>query len=249
MPKWVLERVAEGGDIKFAMVGIRCGRPYLALVAEREVQPIQPSDYVLVVDVNSWRYGIAWALVKGGRVVKWARERPDLGHIERIYTELLKLERKYGTLKRLGLHETVEGKKLWREVKRERRKLYAYLRDFAQKLASRLAKKAARHSAIVVIDDMLEESRRELLEERISSGLAKTYLFGVRRFVKLFVNQLRWYGVPYEFKRLYSTVCPRCRSKLRELPGRIMKCENCDLSVHRDFVPVMWYLFHTENGL
>jgi len=248
IPKWVLERVAEGGDVKFAMVGVRRGKPYLVLVAEREVQPIQTSDYVLVVDVNSWKHGIAWALVKGSRVVKWARERPDLGHIERMYTELLKLEQKYGTLKRLGLHETAEGKKLWREIRRKKRKLYAILRDFSQKFTSRLARKAVRHHAKVVIDDMLEESRRKLLEEKIPNGLAKIYLSSVRRFVKLFVNQLRWYGVPYEFKRLYSTVCPRCGSKMRELPGRIMKCENCNFSAHRDFVPVTWYLFYERRS-
>jgi putative transposase len=242
MPRWVLERVAEDGDVKFAMAGVRRGRPYLVLVAEREVQPVQPSDYTLVVDVNSWKHGIAWALIKRDRVVKWAKERPDLSYVEKTYSELIKIERKYGTLKRLGLHKTPEGRKVWWEIRRRRRKLYAYLRDFAQKLASRLAKKAARRRARVVIDDALDESWRELLEERISDGLAKIYFSGVRRFVELFVNQMRWYGVPYEFKRLYSTICPKCGAKMKELSGRIMKCENCNFSTHRDFVPAMWYL-------
>jgi len=242
LPRWVLERVDEGGDVKFAMVGIRRSKPYLVLVAEREVQQIQPSDYVLVVDVNSWKYGVVWALIKGDRVVKWTRERPDLGHVEKTYNKLVEIEREYGKLKRLGLHETLKGRKLWREIKRMRWKLYAYLRDFAQRLASRLAKKAMRRRARVIIDDVLDESRRELLEERISGGLAKIYFSSVRRFVKLFVNQLRWYGVPYEFKRLYSTICPKCGAKMKELPGRVMKCENCNFSTHRDFVPVMWHL-------
>jgi len=241
MPKWVLKRVAEGGDVKFALAGVRRGRPYLVLVAEREVQPIQPSDYVLVVDVNSWKHGIAWALVKGDKIIKWTVERPDLDYVEKTYGKLVKLERKYGVFKRLGLHETPEGRKLWRGVKRRKQKLYAYLRDFAQKLASRLAKKAVKHGVRVVIDDMLDESRRKLLEEKISSDLAKIYLSGVRRFVKLFTNQLRWYGVPYEFRRLYSTVCPKCGTKMKELLDRVMKCENCNFSAHRDFVPVMWY--------
>ncbi len=242
MPKWVLERVVEGGDIKYAMVGIRRGRPYLALVAEREVQPVQPGDYVLVVDVNSWRHGIVWALIKGDRVVKWTTERPDLGYIERMYNRLVRLERKYGTLKRLGLHETSEGRKLWRKIRHMRQKLYAYLRDFAQKLAARLAKKAAKRGARVVIDDMLDESRRGLFEEKISNGLAKIYLSDVRRFVKLFTNQLRWYGVPFEFRRLYSTVCPKCSAKMEELPGRAMRCRSCQFNAHRDLVPIMWYL-------
>jgi len=45
MPKWIIERVKEGGDIKFARVGLKDNEPYLALVAERVVEPYVPSDY------------------------------------------------------------------------------------------------------------------------------------------------------------------------------------------------------------
>jgi len=54
MPKWIIERVKEGGDIKFARVGLKDNEPYLALVTERVVEPYVPSDYMLAVDVNSW---------------------------------------------------------------------------------------------------------------------------------------------------------------------------------------------------
>jgi putative transposase len=243
MPKWALERVAEGADIKYAMAGLKDGRPCLALVAEREVQPVQPGGHVLVVDVNSWRHGIVYAVISpAGRVAELSTRRPNLRKVDALYAMVLQLERKYGALKRLGLHETPEGKKLWREVMRARRKLHAYLRDFAQKLARELALKALRLKARVVIDDVLEESVRELLEERLPRGLAKVYLYGTRRFVKLLVGLLRWHGIPYEFKRLYSTVCPRCGSRMEQPPGRVMKCSKCGLSAHRDLVPVMWYL-------
>jgi len=39
MPEWVIERVNEGGDIKYAMIGLKSGEPYLALVTERVVEP------------------------------------------------------------------------------------------------------------------------------------------------------------------------------------------------------------------
>jgi len=35
MPRWVVERVREGGDIKFAMIGLKDDELYLALIAER----------------------------------------------------------------------------------------------------------------------------------------------------------------------------------------------------------------------
>ncbi|MCC6020224.1 MAG: transposase [Thermoproteaceae archaeon] len=244
MPEWALERVTEGADIKFAAVGLKNGRPHLVLAAEREVQPIQPGDYALVVDVNSWRHGIAWALVRAGKVVSMKQERLCL---DGLYRELLRLERKYGALRRLGLHETPEGKRLRREIGHKKRKLHAIVKDRAQWLAAKLAGKALKYRAKVVIDDVLEESRRGLLEERLPRGLAKIYLSGVRRFVRLLANQLQWYGIPFEFRRLYSTVCPRCGGRMRELPGRIVRCESCGLSMHRDLVPVMWYL--KANGL
>jgi putative transposase len=243
MPKWALERVAEGADIKYAMAGLKSGRPYLALIAERDVQQVQPSGYVLVVDVNSWRHGIVYAVINpAGRVAERSTRRPNLRKVDTLYARVLQLERKYGVLKRLGLRETPEGKKLWREVRRVRRKLHAHLKDFAQKLARELALKALRLRAKVIIDDIIKETRYVLLEEKLPRGLAKFYLSSVKRFVEQLVNQLCWYGVPYEFRRLYSTVCPKCRNRMRELPGRIMWCSQCGLNAHRDLIPVMWYL-------
>ena len=93
---------------------------------------------------------------------------------------------------------------------------------------------------MVIIDDMIEESRRELLEMKLPSGLRKLYLMYTRRFVKLLVNQLEWYSVPYRFKRLPSTICPICGSELTQLQGRIMICENCGFKTPRDKVPIHW---------
>ncbi len=89
---------------------------------------------------------------------------------------------------------------------------------------------------------MLNESRRELIEMKSPSGLRKIYLAETRRFVKLLIAQLEWYGVPYEFKRLPSTICPICHHELTQLQGRIMVCENCGFKAPRDKVPMHWAL-------
>ncbi|ABL88324.1 transposase, IS605 OrfB [Pyrobaculum islandicum DSM 4184] len=244
MPKWAYDRVSEGGDVKFALLGLKRGKPHLALVAEREVELIQTNS-VLVVDVNSWRHGVVWALIRDGKTTKWARVRPDLGYIERLYSEVVRLEHKYGKLERLGLHEGRDSKKLWRQIKQKRRRLYAYLRDFAQKAAHRLALKAVKRRAEVWIDDMLEESRRELIEEKLPSDLVKLYMLYLRRFINLLTNQLAWYGIPYRFKRLPSTVCPVCGSELTQLPDRTMVCQ-CGFREKRDLVPIRWALKYTS---
>jgi putative transposase len=244
MPKWVIERIKEGGDVKYAMIGLKNDKPYLALIAERVVEPYQPSNYMLVVDVNAWNNGVAWGLIKDGIIIKWKPERPNLREVDNLYNLSVRLSGEYGRLKRLGLHKTVEGKRLWREIKRIRRKLYAKMRDYVQKLVHRLVRKALRHKALVIIDDVIEESRRELIEEKIPSGLRKLYLAYTRRFVKLLITQLEWYGIPYRLKRLPSTVCPVCNHELTQLPGRIMVCENCGFKAPRDMVPMHWVILY-----
>jgi transposase len=48
--------------------------------------------------------------------------------------------------------------------------------------------------------------------------------------------------VPYEFRRLYSRKCPRCRHKLTQQRGRVMVCENCGFKAPRDIVPMYWVM-------
>jgi len=253
MPDWVVnwidERVREGGDVRFAMIGLKDNEPYLALTAEREVKPHVPSDYILVVDVNSWRYGISWGLIRNSEIVSHKQEGINLGKYYRLYDEVVRLEKKYGALKRLGLHKTVEGSRLWSEIKILRMRLYAITRDRAYFLASKLARKALRYRALLVIDDMIEESRRELLEEKLPPDVIKLLMSNLKRFVHQLETLAQWYGVPYKFKRLPSTVCPICGSELTQLPGRIMVCENCGFKAPRDKVPMYWAIKLTHFNI
>jgi putative transposase len=241
MPNWVIERVKEDGDVKYAMIGLKDDEPCLALIAEREVESYQSSGYKLVIDVNAWNNGVAYGIINpNNRITEYSPLRPNLRLIGTWFYKAERLSKELGKLKRLGLGSTLETKRLKREINMLRRKVYAHLRDFAQKKAHELVMKALRLRAEVLIDDMIEESRRELIEEKIPSGLRKIYLAETRRFVKLFTTQLQWYGVPYEFKRLPSTVCPICGHKLIQERGRVMVCENCGFKAPRDKVPIHW---------
>jgi len=241
MPRWVIERVNEGGDIKFAMIGLKSNVPYLALVAEREVESRDPSGYILAIDVNAWSNGVAYGIINpNNRIAEYSPLRPNLRLIDTWYHRAEKLSKELGKLKRLGLGQTPEAERLKREINILRRKTYAYLRDFVQKRAHELVMKAIRLGALVIIDDMIEESRRELLEMKLPSGLRKLYLAYTRRFVKLLVTQLEWYGIPYKFERLPSTVCPVCKHELIYLPGRVMICPNCEFKAPRDKIPILW---------
>jgi putative transposase len=237
IPKWVYDRIREGGDIVFAMLGLKDGVPAVALVAERYVEPYKPVS-LLPVDVNSWKYGVVWALIKDGRIVSEGRERPDLRFIDSLYEKSVRLEELHGKLARIG----VSCDRLDAETRYTKSKLYRYLRDYSQWLANKIVRKALKHRSKVVVDNALEESWRDLLEEGLSRKEAKIYMAGVRRFIKILETQLRWHGVPYEFKRLPSRVCPNCEVEMEELPGRRMRCYMCGLEEDRDKIPVLWAL-------
>jgi putative transposase len=190
------------------------------------------------VDVNSWKHGVVWALVKKGRIASIGRERPDLGRVERWYSKVVRLERLISRLERLGL----EDRNLWREARRTRSKMYRYLRGYSQWLANKIVRKALKHKSKVVVDRALEESWRELLEEGLTKSEAKIHMASVRRFIRILETQLRWHGVPYEFKRLPSRLCPNCEVEMEGLPGRKMKCSRCGLEEDRDKIPILWAL-------
>jgi putative transposase len=237
IPRWVYDRIEEGGDIVFAMLGLKDGIPAVMLVAERLVEPYRPKS-LLPVDVNSWKHGIVWALIKNERISSIGRERPDLGRVERWCSKVVRLEKHIGRLEKLGLDDNNSQ----REGKRTRSKMYRYLRGYSQWLANKIVRKALKHKSKVVIDKALEESWRELLEEGLTKSEAKIHMAGVRRFIRILETQLRWHGVPYEFKRLPSRVCPECEIEMEELPGRKMRCPSCGLEEDRDKIPVLWAL-------
>jgi putative transposase len=231
------KRIREGGDIIFAMLGLKDGVPAIALVAERYVEPYKPES-LLPVDVNSWKHGIVWALIKNGRIASIGRERPNLRFIDGLYEKSVRLEELDGRLARLGINDD----DLDAEARYTRSKLYRYLRDYSQWLANKIVRKALKHKSKVMIDKALEKSWRELLEEGLTRSEAKIQMAGVRRFIKILETQLRWHGVPYEFKRLPSRICPNCEVGMEELPGRRMKCHMCGLEEDRDKIPVLWAL-------
>jgi putative transposase len=240
MPRWVVERVGEGGDVRFAMIGLRDNEPYLALIAEREVESYIPSEYILAVDVNSWGHGIAWGLIRNGKIVSFKQEGLNPQRIVSLYNQAVRRERKVGRLKRLGLDDEANAKRARRMARRLRSRAYRLINEEAMFMAGKLVRKALRYGAFVVIDDVDWESLRELLTRRYGGRVGKLLLSGLKRFVKLLVTQLEWYGVPYEFRRLYSRKCPRCEHELTQEEGRTMVCTNCGFKAPRDKVPIHW---------
>jgi len=240
------EEIRLGADVTYAMFWVEKKRLYIVLVLSKPEPPKYEPKSLIAVDVNSWHHGIAWGFIRDGKLICFSVERPDLRKIEKLYEKAVMLERKWGRLKRLGLDKTVYAKRIRREARRLRRKIYAIIRDKAQKLVHKLVTLALNNKAKIIVDDVPDVAIRELVEELLNDELAKIYLAGLRRFVKLLEHQCKWYGIPFEKRRLPSTICPRCGAKLIEQESRIMLCPKCGLREQRDKIPIIHVLERTR---
>jgi putative transposase len=179
-------------------------------------------------------------LIRNGKIVSFKQDGLNPQRIVSLYNQAVKRERKVGKLKRLGLDDAINVKRARKLARRLRSRIYRLIRAEAVFLARKLTKKALRYGAFVVIDDVDWETLKELLMRKHGSKVGKLLLSGLKRFVNQLEALARWYGVPYEFKRLCSKKCPRCGHKLIQEEGRTMVCPNCGFKAPRDMVSMYW---------
>ena len=229
--EWILARAKEGGRPVLAAVWIGASRRnravklYVALTFRREAASMKPKR-LLAVDINALHNGLAWAVVEGERIVAKGVLRPDASkilHLQKIAS---------------GLDRTCAERDVACEsAVAARKRIWRILRSWEDEAVRRLVQLAIQHRAAIVADVPVDGSVRELKEGNYSPEKKALLNFGrLRRRLK---GLAEWHGIPYCEERLYSTVCPRCRRKMEELPNRRVKCI-CGFEAHRDEVPAMW---------
>jgi len=248
--KYIKERLNEGASLKLARVYVDKKEYFnVDLVFEKDVEIDFDRVNHVVVDVNAVNYGISYIVITPRTRIenlKPVKRRLDVQYIENLYNKTITLERKCGTLKRLGLKYTEEYQRLRLEAKSCRSKIYRYIRDFYNKLVHEIIQVVKTTRSKLIIDFCDDVQIRKLLEDELPKGLVKIYFAGLRRFVNLLVNQVTWYGIPYEFKNFPSTKCPFCETEMilikKTKTERIYKCLNCGFIADRDEVPLYWAL-------
>ncbi|ABL88232.1 transposase, IS605 OrfB [Pyrobaculum islandicum DSM 4184] len=115
----------------------------------------------------------------------------------------------------------------------------AYIRDVVINAAREIIKLAREHQAAIVVDTMEDESYRELKEGN-GNDVRKHFLDGLGQLRRRLKESTQWYGLPYLEERLYSTVCPKCGTKMTKEEGRFIRCPACGFRAHRDNVPMIW---------
>jgi len=229
--KWILERVREGGRLKLAAVWVgesrrnRNAKLNVALMFSREVAPIK-FKRLLVVDLNALHNGLVWAVVEGERMLKKGVLRPDISkvlHLQKIASRLDKL--------------CAEDDRVCGEAVAVKSRIWRLLKTWEEKAVKELILVARKQKAAIVVDVPNDNSVRELKEGSYASEKKIFLNFGrLRRRLK---EAAAWHGIPYYEKRLYSTVCPRCGEKMKELSSRRVKCI-CGFEAYRDDVPIIW---------
>jgi putative transposase len=229
--RWILERVQEGGKLVLATVWVgrsrrnRAAKLYIALVFRRETVPMQPKR-LLVVDFNALNNGISWAVVEERRIAAKGVLRPNVSRIARMQRVVARLD-----------SLCTEKDETCDEASATKSRIWRLLRSWEDEAAMKLLRLALQYKAAVVVDVPDDKSIRELKEGSYTSEKKVFLNFGrLRRRLR---DLAAWYGVHYLEKRLYSTICPRCSTKMFVLQNRRMRC-SCGFEANRDEVPAFW---------
>jgi putative transposase len=235
--KWFEKRLAEKPDKKYVRVFEKNNKLVVQIVLHKINKVEMPRDPLLVVvDMNS-TYGIAvhfWdgKLIKTmkfrppNRGDRWRNVRELMSHRDLLHNQGCLTQKQinvYSSLTRLTLRGSMKG----------------WIQQTASKIVKRVRRMAKRHrkEPLVLIDKPDYDSLH-------GTSLQRT-LYSIIMYLK---NLLSWYGVYWEEKRLYSTICPVCGSKLiieeKTRRARIMKCTNCDFKEDRDSIPLYWAIKH-----
>jgi putative transposase len=232
--KRILRRVGEGARLVMAMVwvgrsrGSRAAGLCVALIFRREARPVEPRR-LLAVDLNALHNGIAYAVVGRGRVLEKSTLRPHLRRLERLQREISRLDSLCA--RRGGVY--------CKMARAAKSRLYRLLREWEARAARELVLLARKRKAAIVVDVPESESVRELKQSNRYPAERKA-LLDLGRLRRRIRGLAEWYGVPYVETRLFSTICPRCQTRMLELQNRRVRCAQCGLEASRDEVPAMW---------
>lgn len=238
--EYIVERINEGAKAKCCIILWTDKRYlYLAVVFGKRYAEIEPKS-IIAVDINTILHGITVGFLENNNIV--VRRLPEnLGEIidrlNRIYEHAIRIEKLYGFSKKMGYNEK-KYSKLRRTL---RKRFYSIVRDVANKIVHEIIRIARERNAKLIVDTPYYEGLEELSQKY--NGVYSMYMkVFSKRVEKLLAEQAKWYGIPIEFRRLPSSICPVCETTLIQQNERMMLCNRCGFRADRDEVPIYWAL-------
>ncbi|MEM3832864.1 MAG: transposase [Thermoprotei archaeon] len=160
-------------------------------------------------------------------------ERYDLRglyHIHRVY------EVKRQSIQKLMKFKPKTSKKLLKKYsKREKNRA----ENFMHKLTTQIARKLKEKSHGAIFEDLNGIKRRILNKSKdMNRKLSK---WSARAFQLMLEYKLKWLNLPVKYVNPAnsSKTCPACSGSMASYLGRIMRCEECGLTMDRDVVAVL----------
>ena len=241
--KYINKRVEEGSRPKCGMVWTDDEYLYVVIIFGKDNVKLYKPREDIVVDLNAIWNGVTLGYMENDEVkIKKLPENLDeiVSKIEHIYNSGVEQSKVYGLYKRMSIHRSIRGRKIWKNVKSCWRRIFAIARDLANKVGHEIIVFTLSRKGKLIVDPPDSESLKELAQKL---GGLKAILIQcfTRRLYKTLTEQANWYGIPIEEKHLPSHLCPHCNNKLEELPERKMYCKKCNKIFNRDEIPILWY--------
>jgi len=196
---------------------------YVSIVFEAKYAPYVPRG-VIALDVNL-RHIVSY----DGSKIRRYRTRFLDALSKRAKAE--EIQKRYP--KRWRFNENILNRV--RELNRKSRSIVV---DWCRKLAKEVALKARRYGYAIALEDL--EKLRESFNGKSDRLAWKLAMFAYRKLQEAIMSKAVEYNVPVILvdPRNTSSVCPRCRSKIRYI-GRLGICPSCGFKADRDRIGAM----------
>jgi len=199
------------------------GKLYVSVVFEVRYTPYSPRG-VIALDVNL-RHVVSY---DGSKIVRYRTRFLD-ALSKRARAE--EIQRKYSKRWRFN-------KKILSRVRSLHGRSRNIVADWCRKFAKEIVLRAKRHGYAIALEDL--EKLRDSSNDKSDRVVWKLTMFAYRELQESVISKAVEHNVPVILvdPRNTSSVCPRCRSKIRYI-GRLGVCPRCGFVADRDRVGAM----------
>ncbi|MEM3832049.1 MAG: transposase [Thermoprotei archaeon] len=164
----------------------------------------------------------------GGEIKRY--DLRELYHIHRVY------ETKLQRIQKLSKIKPNTSKRL---LEKYSRREGSRAKDFMHKLTTQVAGELKEKSCGAILENLKGVKRRILNKSKdMNRKLSK---WSARTFQLMLEYKLKWLNLPVKYVNPAnsSKTCPACSGSMASYLGRMMKCEECGLTMDRDIIAVL----------
>ncbi|MEM0232731.1 MAG: IS200/IS605 family accessory protein TnpB-related protein [Candidatus Nezhaarchaeales archaeon] len=199
---------------------------YVAIYFRKTVKP-RRTKTITTIDINFNNVTLA-VFTPSGRMIRLKRFETPLRKMltHRIWIE--RVQRRYSKSWRFikGVREAIEKHG-------DRIRNIAW--DYAHRIGDRIAEIANEHNSTIVLEN-LNKLRNNVKKDGTFNKKLSLWFYRKIQFTIGYEALERGLVVKFVNPRKTSTTCPRCRSRLKDSGGRVLRCSGCGFTGDRDVI-------------